>query len=1098
MPPPPSKAAIRFSPRAFTHNARVAAASVPALAVILGYGGNTVASVSLFGAVSVYFMDYFRQREGALAAIWATLAAVDLCLVSSHSGVDAGGRPLLLCVMSFLCCTAVLFHTGCWATLQFRWVQMQSPAVVLAMERLVISGSVTLCGPLIALGGVATVGVASTPFYMAAILSLLYWLLSSPLPSCFLVCGETPAEERRNVQRSPSHFAAQGGVESACATLTTLLIPPMMYLGVHRQLLHEMDHVWSVALLTSGPLLAVLTAPSGLWWLPLHARAANTLRWTASLICLGVFITSVQGRVVFSLFRAYIAIQPPWDWLITTVAVYGHCAVVVMHFSGVLQSPYVNSATLAGLILACVGACVTVGVPLTIIPAPVVSALGLGLYYRSRSLREYALFLLGCGITGLWFMYHHFSFLDISWELIWNVQRVCALLVLYTAPTLLLPGVLLSEAPTTVIGVFLVVHSGILCLVEAALLSGNTQLGIIYPGYAVIYTSVIGCLVSSKLLAARRVPVWSAHVSRVTFACKLVMLLLRNPLHGFHLVLLSGLSVAPVVLHPVKPGGFRRQHPSPSLFVVYALATVACCWGVRDIMVESLSVVFGDKPKDALALGCFLIFIAASLTPLIWAHHRRYPAWKIANAVLAFFGVTLTVLQPPMPFATTCNPNGSRAGHARKACLDIFTDAQIQGIQMDDTSVYASSDGSGSGWTNWLLVLALLAGLGAAVQYRNVHRRGLARHFVLALITGCALGGYISVELFPRQSTIHVLLVLTCVLLSSSLVFISTPVGRAPQVLPAALFLWAALLPVAFFIEHEPTQDYPHRLHPDVAFTVDNEQRMLRYASLLAVYAAQSALLAFCVHLKLTRSQSLGAAGVGSDAGVLQVPSTPSLAGASRLSSFLGGCLPPSTACIDTYTRVKSKSTGSAAAVISPQGLEWLPTVGNFVTLLCFGLCLALDVLWFGGNEIIILPLSSVLLMLHADPILLPALFPRRRYVPPLAAAMIYLFVTSLSSCLGLVHIDGVTLQRSLITTPVVQVACVLMALPSHVMFLCHLWERTKIGMMTILLFVPVNLVSIVLSSYSSTTFLASLGVLESVVQCLMTNRNRRDRKSVV
>jgi hypothetical protein len=240
MPPPPSKAAIRFSPRAFTHNARVAAASVPALAVILGYGGNTVtficlnlsrartpamlgcyfllqpwcffpqvASVSLFGAVSVYFMDYFRQREGALAAIWATLAAVDLCLVSSHSGVDAGGRPLLLCVMSFLCCTAILFHTGCWATLQFRWVQMQSPAVVLAMERLVISGSVTLCGPLIALGGVATVGVASTPFYMAAILSLLYWLLSSPLPSCFLVCGETPAEERRNVQRSPSHFAAQ-------------------------------------------------------------------------------------------------------------------------------------------------------------------------------------------------------------------------------------------------------------------------------------------------------------------------------------------------------------------------------------------------------------------------------------------------------------------------------------------------------------------------------------------------------------------------------------------------------------------------------------------------------------------------------------------------------------------------------------------------------------------------------------------------------------------------------------------------------------------------------------------------------------------------
>lgn len=144
-----------------------------------------VAGISACGAIAAYVLDYFRQREGALATIWITLAAANLCLIITESGIDVGGRPLMLCLMSFLSCTAVLFHLGCWATLQFRWVQMQYPPVVLAMERLVVSGGVTMCGPVIAWGAVAAVGAGAAPFYVAILLPTLYLTLSTPLPSSF-------------------------------------------------------------------------------------------------------------------------------------------------------------------------------------------------------------------------------------------------------------------------------------------------------------------------------------------------------------------------------------------------------------------------------------------------------------------------------------------------------------------------------------------------------------------------------------------------------------------------------------------------------------------------------------------------------------------------------------------------------------------------------------------------------------------------------------------------------------------------------------------------------------------------------------------------
>jgi hypothetical protein len=47
----------------------------------------------------------------------------------------------MLTVLLMLVCGALMMVTGMWLTLQFRFIQMQYPAVVLAFERQVLTAS---------------------------------------------------------------------------------------------------------------------------------------------------------------------------------------------------------------------------------------------------------------------------------------------------------------------------------------------------------------------------------------------------------------------------------------------------------------------------------------------------------------------------------------------------------------------------------------------------------------------------------------------------------------------------------------------------------------------------------------------------------------------------------------------------------------------------------------------------------------------------------------------------------------------------------------------------------------------------------------------
>lgn len=81
--------------------------------------------------------------------------------------------------------TKLCVDAGVWATLQFKWVQLQYPVVVLAFEKLLVGGCLPVAATVQAWGVIAALGLAPALFYLGPILAVLYCLFGMPLASSF-------------------------------------------------------------------------------------------------------------------------------------------------------------------------------------------------------------------------------------------------------------------------------------------------------------------------------------------------------------------------------------------------------------------------------------------------------------------------------------------------------------------------------------------------------------------------------------------------------------------------------------------------------------------------------------------------------------------------------------------------------------------------------------------------------------------------------------------------------------------------------------------------------------------------------------------------
>jgi len=296
------------------------------------------------GAAITYMLDAAGARQATLLAAWATLAGANAGLLLTGAPTEGGARPLFLAALAAAFNAAALLATGCWATLQFRWVQRQHPAAVLSLEKGLLAASLPLGAAAGGLVCLTALSPAAAPFGTSACLFVLYFALCVPLRSSFVreerggrdgegkgraKAGEVSEASSSSSSSSSSSLLAVSRSSALRGALLFLTLPTLQYYAMHRRLLlaHADVHGWALLLLVSFPAAVMASARRGLWFLEssraaakksspsaraLARRAHRRLRRSLLLLSCAGTVAGLEGRVLLRSARQYLVLPAPW------------------------------------------------------------------------------------------------------------------------------------------------------------------------------------------------------------------------------------------------------------------------------------------------------------------------------------------------------------------------------------------------------------------------------------------------------------------------------------------------------------------------------------------------------------------------------------------------------------------------------------------------------------------------------------------------------------------------------------------------------------------------------------------------------------------
>jgi len=1032
-----------YTPNTFQYNIQTACALVPALLVLAGFGGQIVMGTFLVGSMITYILDAMQYREGSFAALWVTLAAANMGLIMSNVpfsplrliGIDwmpnapsDVSRPPLLSLLLLLIGGQTIMFTGCWATLQFKWIQYQYPVVACALEQLVLQAALPISAAVQASGIIAAVGAPSAPFYLMVVLCAMYRMFCLPLTSSF-------STGKGNVIQSKAICGL--------SALVVCLLPAATFVAMHWAVLFAWTKFWSLAILVSVPVLWICVQEEGLWWLGSSPDAQGVLRKGLALLALAVAVAGVEGRVVFRIFEQYVTIYPPWSYIVITAAMYGAAAVVVLHVTGVLGSSVDVAVGGVVLVLSTAGGCFAMGVPVFVIPAPLVAAAGLSLYYESRLLRDYLIFMAGAAAASVWFVHHHFWFLEIELGGL-SVRDLCKLMLGMLLPALTVPGLVISNSSHHLVSLLLSVQAAMVAFVEEHLFAGPHGEEEMYPAYMVLATSLFGMTVAHRMKSAGKLSSWGAWVCHSCYASKLSMLAVPEA-YMVRPVLLFALAVsAPLVLYPDSTAGLigahhRRAKLKPWQGILHAAMVVLTVVAGRFAVFDVIQWVTSSQPSEAVAAGGLLLASGIGCLPLVHKHYTNNAAARNAILGVCTLAALLFLLRPPFPVRT-----GSKCPHLPFGlCPRLWDESHAPYHEADDLAIYSMGEARRTHQPLWLLIAAVCCGLLALTPGA---RRGLPSVTALSWklmvsgVSGSCVAGYVGLEFFRHCFGLQILLWGGMLLVASSVVLLQASSQTVPSGL-LSVALWLPTFPVALVLEHlsplPPLPQLSQRLHPDMGMDVDIERHSLRRASLLGVFAAQAVLIAFVIKLRIPSllSQQKGKSPI-EEALIADEDG-----GSGGPGGFLMRFNVP-TACLPSMpfpAAGKRRSQGGEA-------LWYLCLAGNGACLMAFFISLLLSLDAGGGGDANIFALAPLLLLLNRDDLLLSGLTQGRRYFPPVAAVVVYLGAGAANQILETtLSPHSASSRLALDASPswyFLRNACCLMAcLPTHSMFLKYLWD---------------------------------------------------------
>ncbi|CAN1858082.1 hypothetical protein LINPERHAP1_LOCUS42723 [Linum perenne] len=1062
--PSSSASRSRFSPSSFSHNGRIAVALVPCAAFLLDLGGAPVVATLTLGLMLSYILDSLNLKSGAFFGVWLSLIASQVAFFFTASLVSAFNSIPLGLLASFLCAQAD-FLVGVWASLQFKWIQLENPSIVLALERLLFACVPFTASSIFAWATISAVGMNNASFYLMTFNCVFYWIFAIPRVSSF----KTKQEIKYHGGQVPDDNFILCPLESCFLTLYLLFFPLLFHAASHYSVMFSsVASFCDLLLLFFIPFLLLLYASTkgALRWVTKNANQLHSIRVVNGAVALVVVIIALEVRVVFHSFGRYIQVPPPLNYLLVTTTMLGGAAGAGAYALGMVSDAFSSLVFTALAVIVSAAGALVVGFPILFLPLPSVTGFYLARFFTKKSLPSYFIFVVLGSLMVSWFVLHNFWDLNI-WLAGMSLKSFCKLIVANVVLAMAVPGLaLLPQKLHLLTEVGLTCHALLLCYIENRFFnySGLYYYGleddVMYPSYMVIVTTLVGLVLVRRLSVDHRIGSKAVWVLTCLYSSKLAMLfILSKTVIWVSAILLLAIS-PPLLLYKDKTRTSSKMKPWQGY--AHSCVISLSVWFCRETIFEALQWWHGKPPSDGLLLGFCIVLTGVACLPIVVLHFSHVVSAKRCLVLVVATGVLFILMQPPIPVAWTYHSDMIRA--ARQTS--------------DDISIYGFI-ASKPTWPSWLLILAILLTLAAVTSFIPIRYIVELRAFY-GIVMGITLGIYISAEYFLQAAVLHVLIIVTMVSTSVFVVFTHFPSASSTKMLPWVFALLVALFPVTYLMEGQV------RIKSILGEgELGEEDRRLTTllavegarTSLLGLYAAIFMLIALEIKFELAslmREKSLERSGIRHSQS-----SQSSSAGFAPRMRFMQQ---RRVSTVPTFTIKRMAAEGA-----------WMPAVGNVATVMCFAICLILNVNMTGGSNQAIFFLAPILLLLNQDSDFVAGFGDKQRYFPVTLAISAYLVLTTLYSIWEDVW-HGNAGWSIEIGGPdwffaVKNVALLVLTFPSHILFNRFVWSCTKQADTTPLITLPLNLPSIIIADVIKIKILGGLGIIYTIAQSIVSRQ---------
>ncbi|XP_027152743.1 uncharacterized protein LOC113752898 [Coffea eugenioides] len=1059
----------RFSPSTFAHNARIALALVPCAAFLLDLGGTPVLATLTLGLMIAYILDSLNFKPGSFFAVWFSLIAAQIAFFFSSSLLLSTFNSVSLGLLASFACALTNFLIGVWVSLQFKWIQIEYPTIVLALERLLFACVPILASSIFAWATVSAVGMVNAAYYLMAFNCVFYWIFSIPRVSSF----KMKQEVSYHGGEVPDESLILGQLDSCLHTLNLLFFPLLFHIASHYSILFSSAaSICDLFLLFFVPFLFQLYASTGgaLRWLTKNDRQLHSIRLVNGAIALLVVVLCLEVRVVFHSFGRYIQVPPPFNYLLVTISMLGGAAAAGAYALGMVSDAFGSTVFTSLSVLVSAAGAIVVGFPVLFIPLPSVAGFYLARFFTKKSLSSYFAFVVLGSLMVTWFVMHNYWDLNI-WMAGMSLKSFCKLIVGSVILAMAVPGLaLLPPKLHVLMEACLVSHALLLCYVENRFFNYSNvyyygmEDDVMYPSYMVMMTTFFGLALVRRLSVDYRIGPKAVWILTCLYCSKLAMLVMASKaVLWVSAVLLLAVS-PPLLLYKDKSRTASKMKP----WQAYAHGGVVALavWFCRETIFEALQWWNGRPPSDGLLLGTCILLVGLACVPIVALHFSHAMSAKRCLLLVVATGVLFILMQPPIPMSWTYSSDIIKA--ARQSS--------------DDISIYGFIASKPS-WPAWLLIAAILLTLAAIASILPIKYIVELRTFY-SIAVGIALGVYISAEYFLQTAMLHLLIVITMVCTSVFVVFTHFPSASSTKLLPWVFALLVALFPVTYLLEGQVRNNKSLLGDGGVG---DLEVEDNKLATLLAVEGARTSLLGLYAAIFM-----LIALEIKFELASLLREKVTERGGLRHSQSGQNG-----TASVPPRLRFMQMRRASAVPTFTIKRMAaegaWMPAVGNVATIMCFAICLILNVNLTGGSNRAIFFLAPILLLLNQDSDFVAGFGDKQRYFPVTVAISGYLVLTALYGIWEDVWHGNPGWSLEIGGHDwffgVKNLALLILTFPSHILFNRFVWSYTRRNDSTPLLTIPLNIPSIIITDVLKVKILGLLGIIYSLAQYLISRQ---------